>query len=130
METDKEKSNDFADYNRGVKMITKEAYQLNQVIKDSEEYQVYLKAKNRVKENQELYQAMNEFRRKNFELQSFDDGINRYEEIHKISLQYEQVLRNPMVNEFLVAEQVLSRKLTEVYEVIAEGLELDYDYMS
>ena len=111
-------------------MITKEAYQLNQVIKDSEEYQVYLKTQNRVKENQELYQAMNEFRRKNYELQSFDDGINRYEEIHKISLQYEQVLRNPLVNEFLVAEQVLSRKLTEVYEVIAEGLELDYDYMA
>lgn len=130
METDKEKSYDFADNNRGVKMITKEAYQLNQVIKDSEEYQVYLKTQNRVKENQELYQAMNEFRRKNYELQSFDDGINRYEEIHKISLQYEQVLRNPLVNEFLVAEQVLSRKLTEVYEVIAEGLELDYDYMA
>lgn len=111
-------------------MITKEAYQLNQVIKDSEEYQAYIKAKKRVKENQELYQAMNDFRRKNFELQGFDDGINRYEEIHKISLQYEQVLRNPLVNEFLVAEQVFSRKLTEVYEVIAEGLELDYDYMA
>lgn len=110
-------------------MITKEAYQLNQVIKDSEEYQRYLRAKSRVKENTELYQAMNSFRRRNFELQSYDDGINRYEEIHNLSLEYENVLREPLVNEFLIAEQIFSRKLAEVYEVIAEGLELDYDYM-
>lgn len=110
-------------------MITKEAYQLNQVIKDSEEYQWYLQAKSRVKENTELYQAMNSFRRRNFELQSYDDGINRYEEIHNLSLEYENVLREPLVNEFLIAEQIFSRKLAEVYEVIAEGLELDYDYM-
>lgn len=110
-------------------MITKEAYQLNQVIRDSEEYQKYLQAKDKVKENIELYQAMNSFRRRNFELQSYDDGINRYEEIHNLSLEYEKVLREPSVNQFLVAEQILSRKLAEVYEVIAEGLELDYDYM-
>lgn len=110
-------------------MITKEAYQLNQIIKDSEEYQKYLQAKRKVKENAELYQTMNSFRRRNFELQSYDDGINRYEEIHNLSLEYEKVLREPSVNQFLVAEQILSRKLAEVYEVIADGLELDYDYM-
>ena len=77
-------------------MITKEAYQLNQMIKDSEEYRQYLQAKAKVKENVELYQAMNAFRRRNFELQSYDDGINRYEEIHKLSLEYEskRVLQN------------------------------------
>lgn len=110
-------------------MITKEAYQLNQMIKDSEEYRQYLQAKAKVKENVELYQAMNAFRRRNFELQSYDDGINRYEEIHKLSLEYEKVLREPLVNDFLIAEQIFSRKLAQVYEMIAEGLELDYDYM-
>jgi len=110
-------------------MITKEAYQLNQVIKDSEEYQNYLQAKNRVKENEELYQAMNSFRRRNFELQNYDDGVNRYEEIRNLSMEYEKVLRKPLVNDFLVAEQIFSRKLAEVYEVIVDGLELDYDYL-
>ena len=110
-------------------MITKEAYQLNQMIKDSEEYRQYLQAKAKVKENVELYQAMNAFRRRNFELQSYDDGINRYEEIHKLSLEYEKVLREPLGKDFLIAEQIFSRKLAQVYEKIAEGLELDYDYM-
>ena len=110
-------------------MVAREAGILNQTIKDSEEYQHYLRALQKVKANPELYQAMNSFRKRNYELQCYDDGVNRYQEIHNLALEYEKVLRNPMVNEFLVAEQVMSRKLQQVYETIAEDLEFDYSYM-
>ncbi|MCM1157080.1 MAG: YlbF family regulator [Bacteroidales bacterium] len=110
-------------------MIVKDAERLNHAIKKSEEYQQYQKAMVRVQENQELYQAMNAFRRRNHELQSYDDGVNRYQEIHNLGIEFESVLRNPVVNEFLVAEQIFSRKMAEVYETIADGLELDYSYM-
>ena len=110
-------------------MITKEAIKLNQTIRESQEYQNYITALVHLRENQELYQAMNSFRRRNYELQSYDDGINRYQEINNLALEYEKILRNPLVNEFLVAEQILSRKMTHVYELIADGLELDYSYM-
>lgn len=110
-------------------MITNEARKLNQTIKESVEYEHYLQAMKRVQENQELYQAMNSFRRRNYELQSYDDGVNRYQEIHNLALEYEKVLRNPIVNEFLMAEQMISRKMEEVYEVIVEDLEFDYSYM-
>ena len=106
-------------------MITNEAKVLNQTIKDSAEYKQYLLAMQDVKANQELYQAMNTFRRRNYELQSYNDGVNRYQEIHNLALEYEKVLRNPLVNEFLVAEQVLSRKLEQVYDTIVEDLEFD-----
>lgn len=110
-------------------MITNEAKVLNQTIKDSEEYKQYMSTMHKVKANQELYQAMNAFRRRNYELQSYDDGVNRYQEIHNLALEYEKVLRNPLVNDFLVAEQVISRKLEQVYENIVDGLEFDYSYM-
>lgn len=110
-------------------MIVAEAKQLNQVIKNSEEYNRYQDAREKVMLNQDLYGKMNEFRRRNYELQSYDDGVNRYQEIHNLSLEFEPVLRNPAVNEFLVAEQVLTRKMAMVYETIADGLELDYSYM-
>lgn len=110
-------------------MITKEAYKLNQVIKESEEYNHYKKTMENVMKNQELYEAMNSFRRRNYELQSYEDGVNWCQEIHNLGLEYEKVLRTPVVNEFLVAEQIFSRKMAEVYEVIADGLELDYNYM-
>lgn len=110
-------------------MITNEAKILNQTIKNSDEYKNYLDSMQKVKENQELYQAMNSFRKRNYELQSYEDGVNRYQEIHNLALEYEKVLRNPLVNDFLVAEQVISRKLEQVYETIVEDLEFDYSYM-
>lgn len=110
-------------------MIMQEAKRLNQIIRESEEYKSYIRTMKRVKEDGELYQAMNSFRRRNYELQSYEDGINRYQEICNLAQEYERVLRNPVVNDFLVAEQIFSRKLAGVYEVIADGMELDYDYM-
>ena len=138
MEENKEKPDDTSDYYGSIRfcperkmtvIMIEEAYKLNQVIKESQEYIHYHQTMKKVMETQELYQAMNTFRRRNYELQSYDDGINRYQEIHNLGLEYEKVLRNPAVNEFLVAEQIFSRKMTEVYEIIAKELELDYSYM-
>ena len=105
------------------------ARQLNQIIKESEEYKHYMETLAAVRGNSELYQQMNIFRRRNYELQSYDDGINRYQEIHNLGLEYESVLRHPLVNNFLVAEQMLSRTMAEMYELISADLDLDYGYM-
>lgn len=107
----------------------KEAFVLNETIKQSEEYKAYSEALEKVKRDGQLYDAMNSFRRRNYELQGYDDGINRYNEIHNLALEYEKVLRHPDVNEFLVAEQIFSRKMKEIYEIISDGIEVDYDYM-
>ena len=114
---------------KGKAMITDIAEQLNRAIRESEEYARYQHTMKVVMANPNLYHAMNTFRRRNFELQSYDDGVNRYQEIHNLGLEFEETLRNPIVNDFLIAEQVLSRKLEHVYEMIADGLELDYSYM-
>lgn len=105
------------------------AKELNRVIKESEEYRRYVETLMAIRANSELYQQMNVFRRRNYELQSYDDGINRYQEIHNLGLEYESILRHPLVNNFLVAEQLLSRTMAEMYELIAADLELDYSYM-
>lgn len=111
-------------------MFMKEAMVLNQSIRQSKEYVNYCETLAKVKEDQELYNALNSFRRRNYELQSYEDHINRYHEIYNLALEYEKVLRHPDVNAFLVAEQLFSRKMQEVYEIITDGIELDYDYMN
>ncbi|MGN0438728.1 MAG: YlbF family regulator [Lachnospiraceae bacterium] len=130
MEENKKKSYDFTNYFRGIEMSMNEAIMLNQSIRQSKEYKKYCDTLAKLKENKELYDALNSFRRRNYELQSYDDNINRYHEIHNLALEYEKVLKNPDVNAFLVAEQIFSRKMQDVYEKIAEGIELDYEYMN
>lgn len=66
-------------------MITAEAAKLNQAIKNSEEYNRYQETMKRVQENQELYQAMNSFRRRNYELQDMrteSTGTRRFTTWH------------------------------------------------
>lgn len=109
-------------------MIEK-AKELNCVIRNSEEFIKYQKAKRQIMENDELYQAMNAFRKRNYELQNSEDGMNHYEESWNLTREYEKILLHPLVNQFLVSEQILSKKMALMYEVLAEGLELDYDYM-
>lgn len=110
-------------------MIMEAATQLNHAIKESQEYSVYIKAKKALCGNPELYQAVNAFRRRNYELQTCQDGLNHYEEIRNLSNEYGKALCDPLANDFLKAEQLLSRKMAQAYEVVAQGLELDYDYM-
>lgn len=110
-------------------MMEQEAARLNNLIKQSPEYLDYVRAKQAVMANRELYDAMNSFRRRNYDLQSYDDGINRFNEITGLTNEYERILKEPVVSDFLVAEQVLTRKLQSVYELISEGLDLDYSYM-
>ncbi len=109
--------------------MIKAARELNRIVKESEEYERYQHAMKAVKEDAELYHSMNQFRRRNYELQSYEDGVNRYQEIRDLCHEYEEVLRDPLVNEFLLAEQILVSKLQEVYNIIVDGLEFDYDYM-
>ncbi len=110
-------------------MITDMAYQLNQVIRESEEYARYQRSLSALKAHPELYHTMNVFRRRNYDLQSWEDGVNRYNELNSLGLEFENVLKEPLVSDFLVAEQVFSRAMQQMYEIVAQDLELDYDYI-
>ena len=110
-------------------MIMDMAQKLNQAIRESEEYGEYRKTLAEVKAHPELYHSMNVFRRRNYDLQSWEDGVNRYNELNSLGTEFEHILREPLVNEFLIAEQAFSRAMQQMYEMVAQDLELDYDYI-
>ncbi len=104
--------------------------QLNNKIRQSNEYNHYIRTKNRLKEDMDLYNALNEFRRRNFELQSSNEDRNMYDDIVALSLEYEKILYNSKVNEFLIAEQRICRLMQEVYGSIANSLDFDFDFIN
>lgn len=108
-----------------MKKVITESKILNEHIKDSEEYKKYISTKRRLCENIELCNKLKEFRRKNYELQN-RQGVNPYDEVLNLVLEYDELLHNSIVNEFLIAEQHICRMMQTVYNSIAEGLEFDY----
>ena len=108
-----------------MKQVINESRKLNEHIRASEEYQTYLKAKHALRENEVLSRNLQEFRAKNYELQN-RQGVNPYDEMIELTREYDELLHNSIVSDFLQAEQQICKLLQQVFDSIAEGLEFDY----
>ena len=105
------------------------AEELNLEIRNSEEYKRYVDTCNRLKQQPDLYNRFNEFRRRNYELQSSEGDSNLYDEVFNLVKEYDSVLQESLVNDFLVAEQRLNALMREMYATLSDNLELDYEYL-
>lgn len=102
-----------------------ESKKLNEHIKQSEEYKSYLDSKKALCEDMNLCNQFKEFRKKNYELQNMQ-GNNPYDEVSALVREYDDLLNNSLVSDFLRAEQRICKMMQQVYSSIAEGLEFDY----
>lgn len=108
-----------------MKEVIAESRRLNEHIKNSDEYKKYIDTKRKLYDNMELCNQLKEFRRRNYELQN-RQGMNPYDEVLALVLEYDELLHNSIVNDFLIAEQHICRMMQTVHNSIAEGLEFDY----
>lgn len=105
------------------------AQELNKELLGSEEYRRYRETNQRLKEDAELYGRYNEFRRRNCEMQTSEGDSNLYDEVFNLVKEYDTILQDTRVSDFVMAEQHLCNLMQEVYNAMAQGLELDYEYL-
>ena len=74
--------------------------------------------------NQKLQQLM-EFRKKNYEIQNNEMLDNPYDEVNNLFMEYDSIVHDTIVNDFIRAEQKLVRMMKLVYEQIADDLDFD-----
>lgn len=136
MEEDEEKSYDFADYYRsirGMQMNENDVFrlseELNRALLESEEYKKYVSAGQAVKAEPELYRAMNDYRRRNRQIQMYASDEAIFDETNRVLYEFEGVLKNELVAEFLAAEQKLVRMLQQVYANLGSNLEFDDSFI-
>lgn len=99
--------------------------QLNETIKESEIYRNYLARREKLYEHPELLQGLQEFKRKNAEIQNNASLDNPYDEVVALFEEYDTIVHDTNVNDFLRAERKLCRMLKTMYEEIADGLDVD-----
>lgn len=105
------------------------AQQLNERIKSSEEYCRYVETDRRLRQEPELYARYNEFRRRNYDLQFSEGDSNLYDEVFNLAKEYDTMLQDTLVNDFVLAEQRFCSMMQEMYMALSDGLELDYEYL-
>lgn len=96
---------------------------LVEAIKESEQYKDYNRCLEQVKKDTALKAAIDEFRRRNFELQnSVDYDFGKMEEFEK---EYEEFRENPLVSDFLSAELGFCRMLQQIGDRIVEEVHFE-----
>lgn len=94
-------------------------------IKDTAIYKNYRTQLERIKQYPELYRQVNDFRRRNYEIQNTSQVDELFDKIDAFEREYEKFRENPIVDEFLRAELALCRMMQKIDIFITE--ELDFD---
>jgi len=85
--------------------------QLIASILESETYKEYDLQRNRVNQNPELKKQINEYRRRNFDLQSNNSAFEKIDEFEREYAQFREI---PLVADFLTAELAFCRMMQDV----------------
>ena len=92
-------------------------------LKQSKEYQDYVRTLAAVKEVPGLKEQVDEFRKKNFLLQNSEN--TSFETIESFELEYAEFRQNPLVEDFLAAELAFCRMMQESNLRIIDAMQFE-----
>ena len=92
-------------------------------IRNSEEFIRYQAIKEKVHGFPKLESQITEFRKKNYLLQNSQGTVDLYEET-----EYQEFRKNPMVSEYLAAENALCKIVQQINWTLIEGLEFEVGF--
>lgn len=94
-------------------------------IKDSNEYQAFLREKDRMNQFPELKKQIDEYRIRNYELQSMTNEEELFQQMEEFNHKYERFREDPLVSAFLEAEINFCRMMQEISMKITAVLDFD-----
>lgn len=109
--------------------IEEKAKELAELIRNSQEYKNYLLCREVLKEDEELYKKVSDFRRESFMLQIEEDADKLYDEVGRLQSEFASVRRDIRVSEFLQSEDFLCRTIRRIDEILLEKLDFDIEFL-
>ncbi|MFQ9934008.1 MAG: YlbF family regulator [Lachnospiraceae bacterium] len=101
---------------------------LNTLILESEEYQKYCLYKKELEQMPELRRQVQEFRKRNFEVQ-LEGDVDDMETAARLAVEYKAVLENPMAASYLNAELCFCKMMQTVTKNICRELDLELEFL-
>ena len=94
-------------------------------IKDTAVYKKYCEQLERLKKSPEKYQMVNEFRRRNFEIQNTAQKDELFDKMNAFEEEFEKFREDSVVDEFLRAELAFCRMMQEINLYITEAVNFE-----
>ena len=100
---------------------------LIEAVKDSPEYKEYQRVRELVHQEPEKERAINEFRRRNFELHKCRN-VDLYAEMDRLEGEFAPLRAQPYVNEYLAAELAVCRMVQRINYSLMMEIEFDMGF--
>lgn len=107
--------------------VLKKGKELAELIRNSEVSCRYQKCLKVLKGDENIYEKLKEFRQKNL-LIEMEQGEDYYHKASALYAEYNDLLLERAVSEFLTAEQQMNRMLKTIYDQLSEAAQLDLSY--
>lgn len=104
--------------------------QLSAALRRSEAYTAFREASRKVKEVPGLKQKLDEFRRKNYMLQNDSNAYNLFDEVQNLEHEYEDLRKNPLIQEYLAAELQICRIIQRCADEILTSVDLEIENLT
>lgn len=101
---------------------------LVQAIGSSEEFIRYQKIREKVHGFPELEQKITEFRKKNYLLQNSQGTVDLFEETDRMEQEYKEFRKNPLVAEYLAAENDICTIIQQINWTLIEELDFEVGF--
>ncbi|WMC91569.1 YlbF family regulator [Kineothrix sp. MB12-C1] len=92
-------------------------------VRNSSEYREYVMQLNKIKNQPELYEKVNEFRRKNFIFQNEEESDDLLDRLEELDREYESLYDIPLVADFFEAETSFCRMMQDTTTLIVNELD-------
>ena len=100
---------------------------LIEVVKNSPEYKEYQRMRELVRQEPEKEKAINEFRKRNFELHKCRN-VDLYAEMNRLEGEFAPLRAQPYVNEYLAAELAVCRMVQRINYGLMREIEFDLGF--
>ncbi len=101
--------------------------QLIDAIQSSNEYLQYQMLQKSISKEQDIYNRLNDYRRRNFEIQMNEQAT--VDEMENLSREYADVLNRSEIKDFLVAEQRYIKMLRRVNKKLDSQFHVNIDFL-
>ena len=95
-------------------------------IQESDTYKEYLYQREKLKKQPDLYDKVNEYRKKSFDLQNESDSEDLFDRMEAFEREYAKFRENPMVEDFLRAEIAFCRMMQDINVLLTA--EIDFEF--
>ncbi|KAB3527613.1 YlbF family regulator [Alkaliphilus serpentinus] len=103
------------------------AHQLAKALKGSDEYKAYKELEKNLNGNPQVKDIMEDFRRRQFEIQSAqmmgqeveEEKIQKLQELHNL------LIKDDIISRFMQAEFRLTQMMADIYKILGEAMDIN-----